>query len=406
MKSNNASIDTEKMLAGSAEPIGDLSIKVYRDVAHLEELREFWSSRQTWPAGNLDFFLTVMCTSPEVVRPHVVVIFRDDQPQSLLLGRLERRKIPLRLGYLGLSTPNLNILTFDDAGLLRDVSGADSELFIREILDALRSGEADAANLHHLDTTHYLSRSAKSLPAYLSSDRLPLVEVLWMRRFAESGSFLESLSAKERYNQRRRRRRLFDEFGGEVRVECFRDGGRIEQLMKDAESVASKSYQRGLGVGFIHDERTQLRLRLAAKQGVLRAFVLYLANKPCAFWIASLCAGVFYSDCLAFDPAYAKYGPGSYLAIKSIEAVRSDSRGPPVTALDFGPGDAEWKAHLGNHRRQLTSLYIFAPTIKAVTCNLLRTVVGLADRSIKAILTRTGLLIDIKRQWRRLATQN
>jgi hypothetical protein len=405
MKSNRASINTTKMPARSAEPIGELSVKVYRDVATLQELREFWGSRQTWPAGNLDFFLTVVCSSPEVVRPHVIVLFRDNQPQSLLLGRLERKKITVRLGYLRVTSPTLNILTFDDAGWLRDVCAADSELFVREILNTLRNGEAEAANLHHLDTTHWLSQLAKSLPGRLCSDHLPLVQVHWVRRFAANRSFSDSLSANERYNQRRRARRLFDAFGGEVRVECFHDGTRIEQLMNAAEAVARTSYQRGLGVGFVHDERTQRRLRLAAQQGVLRAHVLYLADKPCAFWIASLFGGVLYNEFMAYDPAYAQYGPGSYLAFKVIEEVCSDNRGSPVTALDFGPGDAEWKARLGNHQRRLTSLYIFAPTLKAAACNLMRTLAGLADHCVKAILARTGLLTTVKRKWRRLVAQ-
>jgi CelD/BcsL family acetyltransferase involved in cellulose biosynthesis len=150
----------------------------------------------------------------------------------------------------------------------------------------------------------------------------------------------------------------------------------------------------------------QRRLQLTAKQGVLRAHVLYLADKPCAFSISSLLGGVYYNDFMGFDPAYAKYAPGSYLAIKVIEEVCNEGRGAPVTAVDFGPGDAEWKARLGNHQSQLISLYIFGPTIKAAACNLLRTCVGFADRSAKAILKQTGLLTDVKRKWRRLVAQS
>jgi hypothetical protein len=403
---DDASPSAEQMLSRLPDRNGHLSVKVFRDMIALEELREFFSLQERAPTGSLDFFQSVICCSPAVVRPHVIVLFRGGQPASLLLGRLERRTINVRLGYLGVPTPKLNILTFDDGGWLKDISAGDSELFIQEILSSLRSREADAANLQHVDTSHPLSQLARSRPGCLSSDSFPLMQVHWIRRFTDKGPFLHSLSANERYNQRRRARRLSDAFGGEPRIECFHDGRRIEQLLKNAEAVASTSYQRGLGVGFVNNDKMQHRLELAAKQGVLRAHVLYLADKPCAFWIASLSNGVFYNDFMAFDPAHAKYGPGSYLAIKVIEEVRSDICGPPLAILDFGPGDAEWKARLGNDQRRLISIYIFAPSPKAIACNLLRTFVGITDHSIKALLRRAGLLTHVKRKWRSLLAQS
>jgi hypothetical protein len=384
---------------------GDIHVKVYRDVTSLEELRPFWHCKRTWFAGSLDFFLSVVCASPEVVRPHVIALFREDQPQALLLGRLERRKIGVSFGYVRVPTPTLNILTFDDAGWVSNISAADSEVFAREILDALRTGEAEAANLHHLDITHPLYRLARSRPGWLFSDHLQALQIHWMRRLKESGSFLQSLPIKQRYNHRRRARLLQDAFDGKVEIRCFRESHQLERLMEDAEAVARTSYQRRLGVGFIHDEQMRHRLTLAAKQGALRAHVLYVEGRPCAFWITWVWAGVLSSEYMAFDPTFAKYGPGSYLVINAIEEACKDDSESPVMVIDFGFGDAEWKALLANQRTQIASPYIFSPTIKATTCNLLRTIVGSADSSVKAILMQTGLLSDLKRKWRRALPQ-
>ncbi len=389
----------------STAPDGSGFIKVYRDASALEELREFASSRNLELSGHLDFYRSIVCSLPEFVRPHVIVIFRDNKPQSLLLGRLERTKVNVRFGYLQVPTPTVNILTFYDGGWLSGVSADDSELFVQEILSALRRGEADAAFLQYIATAHPLYQLAMSRPGRLFSDRFPLLQSRWVRRLADSGSFLDSLSANERYNHRRRLRRLLGDFDGEVRIDCFHDDSRIEQLMLDAETVARTSYQRGLGVGFVHDERMHRRLCLMVRQEALRAHVLYLADKPCAFWITSLLGGVLYNDFLAFDPAYAKYGPGSYLMIRVIEELSNDASGPPVMrTLDFGAGDAEWKARLASHHSQLGSVYIFAPTLKAAACNLLRTSASVADQAVKAILERTGTLSRIKLSWRRHRT--
>jgi hypothetical protein len=118
---------------------------------------------------------------PEFVRPHVIVIFRDGEPQSLLLGRLERRKISARFGYLEVPTPTVNILTFYDGGWLAGVSAADSELFVQDILRALRTGEADVASLEFIATADPLYELAKSRPGRLFSDHLPLLQSRWVR---------------------------------------------------------------------------------------------------------------------------------------------------------------------------------------------------------------------------------
>jgi hypothetical protein len=397
--SNDESIDIPEASA-YLDGSGDVHIKLYRDVASLEELRGFWSERQTSPAGNLDFFRSVVCSSLEFVRPHVMAIYKGGQPQSLVLGRLERRQMALRLGYQPIPSPKINIITVDDCGWLSGISSDDAELCIGNLLASLGAGEADAAELQHLDAANPLCGLATSLPGGLFTDHSPRRQVLWTRRLPESGSFLDSLSANERYNQKRRARRLSQEFGGAVRIECFHDGSRIDQLMRDAEAIAGRSYQRGLGVGFVNDDRTLGRLTLAARQGVLCAHVLYLGDRPSAFWIATLSAGVLYNDYLAFDPAWAKYSPGTYLVIKVLEEVADGRDGRHAARVDFGPGEAEWKTRLGNHKQQLTSVYIFAPNIKGAILNLLRMAVSATDRSAKSLLEKAGFLPGLKQIWR------
>jgi hypothetical protein len=218
----------------------------------------------------------------------------------------------------------------------------------------------------------------------------------------DRGSFLDSLSANHRYNYRKKARLLFDDFDGAVRIDSFYDDSRIEQLMRDAEKVACKSYQRGLGVGFFHDDSMHRRLCLKARKGTLRAHVLYLADVPCAFWIATMSGDVLFHDFMAFDPAYAKYSPGSFLMIRAIDELTNDATARSgISAVDFGAGDGEWKARLSNHRSELASVYIFAPTPKAAICMSLRTFAAAADRAVKAILERTGTLSHIKQTWRR-----
>jgi hypothetical protein len=384
----------------------DTALKVYRAASDLEELRGFWSSRQTAPAGELDFYLSQICSRAEFVRPHVIVIFKNGTPQSLLLGRLERRRMPVKLGYFQAPMPKIGILTFDECGWLRGISAADSELYVRSILAALRAGEADAAELQHVDTAEPIATLARSLPGRVFSDHSPMRQILWTRQLAHTGSFLASLSKNQRHNHRRQTRGLVQAFGAGIRIECFHDGSRLDLLMHDAEEIASKSYQRNLGVGFVNDESMRRRLSLAAHRGILFAHVLYLEDVPAAFWVTTLTGGVLYSDFIGFKPTYAKYSPGTYLVIKVIEEVCGGSDKGRAAAVDFGPGDAEWKRLLSNQRQQLASVYMFAPTTKGAALNLIRMAISSTDRSIKSVLERAGFLSRVKRAWRHRMAQN
>ena len=110
-------------------------------------------------------------------------------------------------------------------------------------------------------------------------------------------------------------------FPSAVRIERFREIAGLDKLMCDAEVVARKSYQRGLGVGFENSLLMRRRLEFESRKGWLRGYILYIEDRPCAFWIGSLRDGTFYSDFLGYDPDRAEYSPGMYLVINVLEEL-------------------------------------------------------------------------------------
>ncbi|MGH6935334.1 MAG: GNAT family N-acetyltransferase [Methylocella sp.] len=170
--------------------------------------------------------------------------------------------------------------------------------------------------------------------------------------------------------------------------------------MEHAESIAEKSYQRSLGVGFANTPEMRKRLDLEAQKKWLRAHILYLNDRPCSFWICSYYNGTLYSDFMGFDPEYSKYEPGMYLVINVIEALCRENQAQKAVRIDFGIGDSEWKTILGNQSWCDESVCIFAPTATAVGVNSLQTLVAALDRAGRAILRRSNLLPRVKRAWR------
>ena len=90
-----------------------------------------------------------------------------------------------------------------------------------------------------------------------------------------------------------------------------------------------------------------------------------------------------------------------YLAIRVIDEVSRDPAGGGAPVIDFGAGDAEWKARLGNDSWEEASLHLFAPTVKGVAVNALRTAGALTERLVKQGLERSNLMPQVKRLWRK-----
>jgi hypothetical protein len=211
--------------------------------------------------------------------------------------------------------------------------------------------------------------------------------------------FYKGLSPKVRKNQKWQAKKLAGDFPNAVRIQCFKDPAEVDSLAEIADRITGKSYQRGLGVGFVNDAQARERLQLKAAKGWLRAYVLYLGESPCAFWMGDINEGIFGSDYLAFDPVFAKYSPGMYLILQVIEGFCNGTDGA-VSGVDFATGRAQYKEILSSREWQEISVYIFAPSFKGLALNAVRTVAGGVDRGLKRLLVQTGLLQKIKKAWR------
>lgn len=379
----------------------DKRVRTVRVLAGVYELKDFWARCPTHRDADFDFYLFNLRNSPEVVRPHVIVLYRDGRPHAMLVGRLEKRCVDVRLGYIRLLRLRFRTLTFMYGGVLGDISfAADAKDVISCIERSLRAGEADAAFLEYLPVGSPLHSCARSLPNQVRVNHFAKPRIHRIRTLPSGASFMESLPSYERNNQRRRARRLAETFGDRMRIECFHDASALQRLMEHAESIAEKSYQRGLGVGFVNTPETRKRLELEAQKKWLRASILYLKDQPCSFWIGSYHNGTLYGDYMGFDREYGKYGPGMYLTINVIEEIRREEGNQGAARIDFGIGDSEWKSILGNQSWREEMVCIFAPTATAVGVNSLQTLVAAFDRAGRAILQRSNLLPRVKLAWR------
>lgn len=398
----------EDVTAGSEEKCERASIKVIRSICELEYFRRTWVSWQHHPNSDIDFYLTVLSTRPEIMRPHVMVVYRGEHPEAMLVGRLELRKLEAKVGYASLLVKRVRTLTFLYGGLLGKLSPEGSDALVRDIMKSLSDGEADLAYFNHLKEDSPLCRAVVKLPGFLSRDYVP--DRQCHHAITVPGSleeFYRGLSSKWRKTLKWDARRLVNTNSGDVSVRCFSEIEDLDRLIEDVEAITRQTYQRGLGVGFSDTPEIRRRLSLQAAKGSLRGYVLYVRGYPWAFFLGSLYHGTFHGDFMGYDPLHAKYSPGMFVVVKMIEDLcNGKDRGERISTIDFGLGDAQYKRVLSNLRWNDSSLYIFSPRISGVSLNLMRTAAAMLERTARKALMQTGLLNRVKKMWRLKSTAN
>jgi len=379
----------------------EIEVRVARSLPEVEALREAWTG---WPGhrdSDIDMFLMIVQSLPEVIRPHVVALHRDSKLESILVGRLERKRFNFKVGYLSLFRPWARCITFSYGAVHGNDSPENTESLVRAVIDSLKQNEADMAMFSFVPLDMPLYHVALRTPGILSRDTLPAPQ--------GHDSLDIPASIDEVYRRMSRERRKHTKASvkkleaapmGEVRIACYQNTSELDDLFRDAEGIAKSTYQRGLGVGFADNPAVRTRLELGARKGWLRGFVLYLGNRPCAYWIGMLYHGSFVSEYMGYDPEFRQYSPGMVLIMRVIEGFCNRAGGDVVKELDFGLGHAEYKGVLCSKTWQEAIVFIFSTTPKGLALKLERTATRLLDGAVRRVLASGNLLPRLKRAWR------
>ncbi len=379
------------------EDPGDVAITVLRSAGELESCRDLWFRLCRHRDADPDFFRMIVATRPTAA-PYVLLL-RTPTKEALVVGRLETVRLESRFGYVQIPSPQLRILGLIPGGLLGDIDPVLARAVAVHLRGLMRHAELDAVILHHADVTNPLFTEFARIRGFSlfrqSAPTLPY----WLRDIGTGmGKFADGISRNERSNQRRREKKLRAEFRDDVRIECYDSLDGLPRMIEDAERVAARSYQRGIGVGFVGTEPIRHRLAWLAEHHWLRGWVLYLGGLPAAFWIGVVREGTFFSDYLAYDSSLSPFAPGTYLTMKVLEQLQDTPSG--VRLIDFGIGDAAYKERFGTEVRRTATLHVFAPTWRGLSAGTLQSAVTLATTVAKAALRRARVLDRLKRRQR------
>jgi hypothetical protein len=376
-----------------------IKVDVARGHDEVAALRPLWES---FPPESIttdfDYFHTVIESEPSMIEPWALAARHGSTTVALALARLEDLTLPLKFGYRTLVAPRLRSLTVVYRGTLGAVDDAVAEAFVHRLCSVLREGGVDAVTFRRLDVESPLFRAATSIPGALARQRHTRPAICWERSLPASfDEFLQSLSKSTRTGVKRYSSKLERDFAGRLEVRRLARPEDLDAYFAEAEAVAAKTYQRGLGVGVKDDPAQRQRARLALERGWLRSFVLELDGEPVAF-----CGGEGYGDRFlygipGYDPAFADYRVGTYVLMRLIEDLCAD---PDIAVLDFGFGDAEYKRRFGDRSWQEAGVHVFAQRARPVAINLANTAVVSTNDLLTRAARSLGVLDRVKRRWR------
>jgi hypothetical protein len=204
----------------------EISIRTFRTPSEIEEVREVWTSWQNHPNIDIDFFLTVNRLRPQILRPHVMVLYRDNRPDAMLIGRIVNGRIAFNIGYKTIFRPQAHMLKIAYNGLLGNLSPANSKALVNEILGTLRRDESDLAAFSHMRADSPIFQAATQVPGFLSRDFFPRLQPHRSMTIPTTvEDFHRRLSHKVRKNSKWTK--LLREFPDRLRIDCIRETHRV-----------------------------------------------------------------------------------------------------------------------------------------------------------------------------------
>ncbi len=375
-----------------------LELRTIRDLPELESLRSIWKS---WPGtrdSDLDFFVGKILSRGGGCRPHVIVLNRSERPVAILVGLRERRKLPIRLGYFTVCQPEIDVLEFVYGGLRGNASEENTAALVQQVIRSLEEGDADVALWEPLDVDSFLYNSAVQLPRFASRDHSNCPDGHWIMNFPKglNGLFM-TLDRSQRSKLRRKYNKMHGRFAGAKKVRCFRSLEDLEPAISNMEKIANRTDKRLLqGAGFPNLQQIREQMVVAAENGWLRIYILYLYEEPAAFWMGTLYEGCLQADDVGYDPGWRAFSPGLYLFLHILDDLREED----INVVDFGYKDIQFKRCFGTFRRVESRVHIYAPTLRGIQLNLLSTATQRATDYANLLFRRTRSLEWARRAFR------
>jgi hypothetical protein len=390
----------------SHAPAGaDWNVVTLRDLEGIESIRSVWEQMQNnepspAPNADIDRYIACLNATSDDARPHVILFEHDGSPAAMIIGRVEKYKIRLKFGYLSISCPRSRCFRTVYGGVLGRPDAELCSLLVGELMAQLRQRQFDMVSFNHLKTNALFYRAVREIPGFFTRDHFPVIDEHWRMTVPdEIEHFYSSRSRGHRHNLRRAVRKFEKECYGKSNLVNYSTESDVDDFLRAAADISSKTYQKKLGAGLVNDEKTRSRLLAEAAKGWFRGHILFSGDMPCAFQLALHYRSTYYMVSIGYDPALSSYKPGLILFLKVLEPLCAD---PSTDMIDFYFGDAEYKQRYGTEHWPEAWIHMFALRPCPVLINTMRSVAAGVNAGLKYVVNIFSSANRIKHKWRHL----
>ena len=387
----------------------DCKIITATNFEEIEAIRPIWEQMQRneshpVPNSDIDRYLSVVKTSDADVRPYVMLMKYKDRPAAITIGRIEKRKLDLKLGYKTLFSPALRCLSIVYGGIIGQPSIELSEVLIGEIMNVMRRGQADLVYFNHLRIDSPIYKLCKTVPGFLTRSYFVPAELHWQTYIPDTvEEFYRQIPNSRKRRWRRDIRQLEKISSSRIKIACYRRLCDVNYLIDVACQIKELTYKNGLAVGFTDSPVNRALLENAARDGSLRAYILFVGDEPCAFQFDVLYGKTQFTEFGSFDPKWSRGSPGTVLLIKVLEQLCRDS---DVNMMDYGFGHALYKSKFGTNHWLEETVCIYAPRLRPILINMVMSANLACCVFLKRAVKRLNIDSWIKRNWRRMVFRN
>ena len=381
-----------------------IAIETTETVEGVEGIRPVWESFQDHPNADIDFYLAIIACRRNVIAPFAAILKREGRPVAMIVGRIENVDVELRIGYHVVRRFGARSLSIIQGGLLGVIGTEEAKVLLQHVKGMLREKKVEVVNFSHIVMGTELQKALRKEASFFQ--RSVFLNAQTHRKMAlpeSSSTLLQETKARHKKwlaNIRRCRRAIEEELGAECLLLEYSTEQDVDQLIHDAEAVACQGYQRALHVGFEANPENWKRLKLEAHRGNLRSSVMYVGQKPVAFWIGSVYKGTYYSDFMSYAPETRRFQPGNIVFQHVVERLCDEG----IRSLDFGLGDAFYKKRFADKSWDEISILLFAPSPKWIAICLLCNCVAILEHVGRFLLEEARLTQKLKTSWKRRAS--
>lgn len=173
--------------------------------------------------------------------------------------------------------------------------------------------------------------------------------------------YLAQFSSKTRATLKRKMRKLADTNGGSLDIRSYHRPEQLDAFFAAALPLSDQTYQaRLLDAGLPGHAAFRAEAQALAQADNLRAWILFLHDKPVAYLYLPVTDDVLIYAYLGYDQAQAQLSPGTVLQMHALEELFAEAR---FRYFDFTEGDGAHKALFGTHQVQCATVFLLKPSL-------------------------------------------